>query len=315
MSESNDKVKYINYCKDNNIPVFQEPWWLDAASGSRNWDVVLSYNGDQLAGFWPYCIKKKSGFTKITQPKLTKAVSPIILFPNDMGEAKRMSFMTDVVKDLYNKLPKFDDFSQNLDRTISSWLPWYWCGFDCMPKYTYVLEDLSDLDQIKKNFRSNLKRQIKKAEKQVSVSETDSVDTVYHLNELTFKRQNSSVPFKKNLLESIDTSCREHKARTILVAKDSEGRVHSCLYLVMDKEYMYYLLGGSDPTLRNSGAASLLLWEAMQLASGKGLKFDFEGSMIEPISRFMRSYGAKQEQYFHLSKTNNKLLRLLKALR
>lgn len=315
MSKNSDKSIYIEYCQENSVPIFQKPWWLDATAGTENWNVCVSYKGDQVSGFWPYYLKKKGGFTKITQPKLTKAVSPIIVYPKDLGEAKRMSFLTETVKELNSKLPKHDDLSQHLDRTTSSWLPWYWCGYDCTPKYTYVLNDLTDLDAVKKNFRSTLKRQIKKAEKQLILTQIDEVNTVYQLNELTYQRQNTAVPFAKSYLKQIDKACNKHEARTILLAKDEEGRAHSCLYLVHDQEYMYYLLGGSDPELRNSGAASLLIWEGIQLAANKGLKFDFEGSMIEPISRFMRSYGAEQEQYFQISKTNSKVLRLIKALR
>lgn len=315
MSKKETKHEYIEFCKENYVPIFQQPWWLDATAGKENWGVVVAYNGKQIGGFWPYCIKKKRGFTKITQPKLTKSVSPIIVFPDDMGEAKRMSFMTDVTKDMFAKLPAYDDFSQNLDRSISTWLPWHWCGFSCTPKYTYVLNDLSDLEQVKKNFRSNLKRQIKKADKRLSVNEINDTDKVYELNELTFQRQNKTVPFEKSYLRRVDKACKTHHSRTILLAEDEAGRAHSCLYLVYDSKYMYYLIGGSDPDLRNSGAASLLLWKAIELAAQKGLKFDFEGSMIEPISRFMRSYGAQEEQYFHITKTNSKVLRLFNALR
>jgi len=57
---------------------------------------------------------------------------------------------------------------------------------------------------------------------------------------------------------------------------------------------------GADPRLRSSGAQSLLFWEAIKLASEKNLKFDFEGSMIEPIERVFRAFGATQVPYLQL---------------
>jgi len=68
----------------------------------------------------------------------------------------------------------------------------------------------------------------------------------------------------------------------------------------MDTSYAYYLLGGADPRLRSSGAQSLLFWEAIKLASRKNLKFDFEGSMIEPIERVFRAFGAVQVPYLQI---------------
>jgi hypothetical protein len=68
----------------------------------------------------------------------------------------------------------------------------------------------------------------------------------------------------------------------------------------MDASYAYYLLGGADPRLRSSGLQRLLFWEAIKLASGKNLKCDFEGSMIEPIERVFRTFGAAQVPYLQV---------------
>ena len=80
-------------------------------------------------------------------------------------------------------------------------------------------------------------------------------------------------------------------------AVDGDSRIHAALYLVRDADYAYYLLGGADPRLRNSGAQLLLFWEAIKLAATLNVKFDFEGSMIEPIERVFRAFGAVQVPY------------------
>ena len=77
----------------------------------------------------------------------------------------------------------------------------------------------------------------------------------------------------------------------------------SAIYIVWDANSAYYLLGGSDPNFRSSGANSLLLWEAIKFASGVTKRFDFEGSMIEPIERYFRGFGATQKPYLSISKT------------
>ena len=77
----------------------------------------------------------------------------------------------------------------------------------------------------------------------------------------------------------------------------------------------YYLMGGGDPELRNSGATSLVLWEAICRQPEIVEVFDFEGSMIEPIERFCRAFGAVQTPYFRVSHTPSKLLRFMNGLR
>ena len=94
-----------------------------------------------------------------------------------------------------------------------------------------------------------------------------------------------------------------------LVAIDSNGHIHAAIYLVHFNSTMYYLTGGGDPKYRNSGATSWLINEALKLAKHRQYSFDFEGSMIEPIERFFRAFGAIQTPYFQIKKVNSTLLK------
>ena len=100
-----------------------------------------------------------------------------------------------------------------------------------------------------------------------------------------------------------------------MFAEDAEGKIHAAAYIVWDKHTTYYLMGGGDPELRNSGATSAVMWEAIRYASSINTSFDFEGSMIEPVERFVRGFGAKQVPYFHVWKFNSKLMYSLYQLK
>ena len=63
-------------------------------------------------------------------------------------------------------------------------------------------------------------------------------------------------------------------------------------------------MGGGDPEFRNSGAASLLIWEGIKFAHNHSEIFDFEGSMIESIERFFRGFGAVPRVYYNVTKLN-----------
>jgi hypothetical protein len=118
---------------------------------------------------------------------------------------------------------------------------------------------------------------------------------------MTFSRQGKRPPYSGEFIERVDAVCKSQNARKIFFAEDSAGRIHAAVYILWDEEYAYYLMGGEDPELRNSEASSLLMWEAIQFASGFTKKFDFEGSMIEPIERFFRGFGPRQVPYFHIT--------------
>jgi hypothetical protein len=74
------------------------------------------------------------------------------------------------------------------------------------------------------------------------------------------------------------------------------------LYVVWDPNAAFHLLSGGDPELRTSGAGSLLMWEAIMRARAVTDVFDFEGSMLEPVERFFRAFGARQTPYIHVSR-------------
>ncbi|MEJ5363543.1 MAG: hypothetical protein WHS86_00445 [Desulfosoma sp.] len=67
-------------------------------------------------------------------------------------------------------------------------------------------------------------------------------------------------------------------------------------------------MGGSDPELRNSGAGSLCLWHAIINEPKHIQVFDFEGSMLEPVERFFRAFGAEQVPYFQVTRVKNVLV-------
>jgi hypothetical protein len=73
---------------------------------------------------------------------------------------------------------------------------------------------------------------------------------------------------------------------------------------VWDRHAAYNLLGGADPQLRTSGASSLLMWESIVRARERTDVFDFEGSMLQPVERFFRSFGARQTPYLRVSRAD-----------
>ena len=55
--------------------------------------------------------------------------------------------------------------------------------------------------------------------------------------------------------------------------------------------------------------------EAIEDAAKNGRGFDFEGSMVEPIERFCRAFGARQTPYFTISKGRSPVIRGYRGLR
>lgn len=283
--------------------LFQKEWWLNAVAPGQ-WDAVVVKKGNEIAARLPFFIEKKYGFTALTQPPLTPMLGPW-LRPIDAKHSKQLSTQKELIWELLEKLPRHDLFSQSLHPSITNWLPFYWKGFEQTTRYTYVLDNISNLDAIWSGFSEQARRNVRKAQSKLTVKMGVDIERFLDINEKTFLRQQKKLPYSRELVKRIDSAARAQNASQIFHAEDSTGRIHAAIYILWDERSAYYMMGGEDPELRNSEASSLLIWQAIQFASNLSKIFDFEGSMIQPIERFFRGFGARQVAYSHITNASN----------
>lgn len=293
-------------------PLFAEPWWLDAVAPGC-WDEVVVENDHQVVARMPYVTTRRLGHKFLIMPPLTQTLGPWI-GPLAGKFATRLSRQHELMATLIEGLPDFDLFRQSFHYTVDNWLPFYWQGFSQTTRYTYTLSDLTDRQALWAGLRSNVRSYIRKAKKALTVREGYDVATLMRLSAMTFAHQSKKVPFDRALVERIVTAGREREQCRILVAEDAAGRAHAALLLVWDEAAAYNLVLGSDPELRNSGAASLAMWRAIELASQVSQVFDFEGSMIQPVEQFFRAFGGRPQPYYQVTKVNSKVIQLAMAL-
>ena len=60
---------------------------------------------------------------------------------------------------------------------------------------------------------------------------------------------------------------------------------------------------------------SLAMWRSIQFSASVSEIFDFEGSMIKPIQRFFRGFGALQTPYFSITHAPSRRISSLLTLR
>jgi len=313
-----NKELYRKFCnQEKSLPIFLMDWWLDAVCVDGPWDAALvtETNTGKIRAVLPYYqVKGRLGHHYLTMPRLTQFMGPWINYPDGQKTTRKLSYEKEVLTTLIHQLPEFDSFFQNCHYALTNWLPFYWNGFLQSTGYTYVLEDLTDLNIIFNNFRSNIRREIRKAEKQVKVKVENDVEKFYRIACKTYTRQDLTYPHSMEYMRRVDEVGETNGCRRIFFAVDNKGQVHASVYIVWDSVNAYHLISGGDPQLRTSGATSLLMWEAIQFAAGVTKKFDFEGSMIQPIERFFSAFGAVPKPYFKISKVNSRFLKLKKFL-
>ncbi|GAB3723052.1 hypothetical protein GCM10027594_03970 [Hymenobacter agri] len=308
------KARYLDFCRTApDVPVFAQPWYLDACAEGGTWDVVLAEEHGQVVAALPYFYKQKSLFQYATMPPFVKWLGPYLL-PGFRG---RLPKEHELLQALIAQLPDLAAFRQNFYPTVTNWLPFYWQQFRQTTYYTYRLHHLRDLARVEAGLGTGIRRDIRLARPQVRVVHDLPLAEFYRVNMLSFARQKLAPPYSLAQLRRLDAALAAAGQRQLFFAVDAQGQVHSVAYLIWDNTTAYFLLAGDDPARRASGAGVLLAWECIRYASEVlGLDcFDFEGSMLPGVERIRVRFGAVQTPYFYVWKHNSRLFKLLEQLK
>lgn len=290
-----------------------QDWYLDAVCEGGEWEAVVLEKGGRVMAVLPCFLKKKWFRSYVAMPPLARLMGPYI-HPEWRNLRKEPGLVTELIE----RLPKgLAAYEQDFSYTVSNWLPFYWKGFRQTTRYSYILK-VNDIEKVWKQISTDYRnRKIPRAQELVDVETGGDLATFIHIQNASFKRQGLSAPVSPDLLGRLDAALAQRGQREIFVARDRQtGAPHSVGYLVWDRRSAYLLMAGDDPELRVSGAGILLLWEMIRYTH-EVLQlpvFDFLGSMIQPVERVRRQYGAVQQPYFRVQKEWSMLFRLGKWL-
>jgi hypothetical protein len=272
--------------------LFEEDYWLEAAAPGEWQAVEVRRDDGELIGRLPYAVRKRWGQPWMIKPWYTIWMGPWVR-PGEGKYCTEISHQHQVLHELLAGLPRTALNQVCCSPEIGNMMAFHWAGYRLSLGYTHRL-DTAEPDRIWADMRDPVRRQIRKAEKQVRVHDQGTLGNLMSMIEKSFARQDLNVSQSFPVLERIDAMMGERGQRRIWVAEDAQGRVHAAIYIVFDSRHAFYLAGGGDPALRQSGAQSLVMWQAIQAAREQAPVFDFAGSMVEGIEHFVRGFGARQ---------------------
>lgn len=311
------RVNQDNYrawaAAESSLPIWHQPWWLDATVGQESWDAAVANRGPEVLAALPYVKQHRFGLTILSQPPLTPSLGP--WFSGGVGPA--LSQQHKLLDELLAALPPAAAYRQNWMPEATNWLPFYWAGYSQSTAYTYRLDLGATEDDLWKRLSNSCRKTIRRSQERYAlrVDIVRDLDDLWRLHTQVFARQDMEVPDSRDLLERIVYAGTAHDALTIYMARDDQGTPHAGVMVVHDQVRSYDLLGGTSQDHRHSGAKNLVLWHAILDARKRGRKiFDFEGSMLRPIENFFRSFGPVQNPYFSVWRYSHPLMRSWKRL-
>jgi hypothetical protein len=285
--------------------VFCYHWWLEAITKS-NFKILAILENDEIVAGIPLALDTNN---KINVPPLTRTLG--VLYKNQDYQSGRKQISTERkwLSELLKYLP-LDDFVQMcMHHNFKDWLPFRWNGFCQTTRYTYILNyENKTLDDLWNNVDAENRRIIKRAtENGIRIEITDNFDLIYHCQSLSLQRQGLKLWIPYNDIKLLDEAVVKRGNRIIFKAIDNMNQVHAALYIAFNKRSAYDLMDGSDTKFRNLGSHTLLLWEAVKYFRDKVEYFNFGGSDIQQIEKYIKGFGGTLTPYFHIF--NEKLLR------
>jgi hypothetical protein len=269
--------------------VFACSWWLDAVAPGRWRSHAIEHQGVTVAA-WPTVVRATRWGEVHEGARLTPFLGPLMRLPEP--PVRHWAEQLRLLEALLAEIGPAAAVDARCHPGFDYWTPLLWNSFTQTTTYTWRLDDLGDLEAVFAAARENIRREVRKAAKRGVTVSDGSIEELLEVHAHTAAQQEiAEAAGTPAVLRRVEEAAAPRDARSILIARDDDGLVHAGAYLVHDAHYTYYLVGGSDAGLRNSGAMSATMWAAIELAAKRGTGFDFEGSSLPSVERFFRAFG------------------------
>ncbi len=278
-----DKRKWNNCikCSFNGI-VYAYSWYLDIVS--ENWDALVE---DDYISVMPLTKKVKYGVNYLYQPSFTQ----------QLGVFSSQRLDVDLVDKFINAIPshfKFIDINLNIFNKIKTG------NYEPKRNLNYELDLIEPYQKIRKNYSTNTKRNIQKANRnKICISESVPSHQLISLfkDNVGNPRNNFDDAHYDTLRRLIAISTRYRIGET-LGAYTSENNLCAASYFVYSNQRGIYLVSASTPEGLEKRAMFKLVDYYIQRNSERTMTLDFEGSNIEGIARFFKGFGASLCEYY-----------------
>lgn len=297
-------------------PLFHQPFWLDAVA-PESWNAIILATDDDMTAYYLYAEKKTLTGLQVYMPPLTQILGPGYRL-KDEPERELLNREMELLGKFCNALPKAASYESRWQTGYFNWLPFHWGGFHQRVRYTYVLNLPQQQDVLMENYSEKIRREIRKAGKTLTISATEDVMAFSQLVNKSLAGKKVKPGVDHHLLTRVFQACKENNCGKIWCAKDASENLIAAVFIAWDAHTAYYIIGAREENTGNSGAMSFLFHHAFYEVKDKVQQFDFEGSMLQGVENYFRSFGAAQKMYFEITRTRSLLLKIkngLKALR
>jgi hypothetical protein len=271
-----------------NALIYGASWYLDVVS--PDWNALVE---DDYTAVFPLTWRKKYSFHYLHQPFFTQQLG---LFSSEEITEKKMEAFLDAIPAHYRLI----EIQLNATNLCTN------DNFKISKRITHHLDLNNSYEKIQSTYSENLKRNIKRADKNKTVLfKNAEEDEIIHLFKMNRGKDIATLGKKDyEMLRELVHQASKQKLVSIIGAKTAAGKLCAgTIFLQSDHEYIF-LFSATNDEARKAGAMSQIIDNFIRDHAGEKMKLDFEGSMDKNLARFYKSFGSKEVVYLQIKKNN-----------
>jgi len=279
-----DEAKY-NACINNadNGLIYAFSWYLDAVCD--HWDCLVLEDYNMVM---PLPWRKKMGIHYIYLP----------CWIQQLGIFYRKELSAEIIRTFLKTIPEKFFLTEVFFNAHNDFYP-----VNQKKRVNYILDLKQPYDELKRHYTKGRLSSVGSAKNQgLTCKESFSIDLLTDLHQRFYhdKKARSSKDLMR--LKELFTQLLANKMARQILVYEKEQLLGGAIFAVRPGRGVYLFSAVSDEG-REKQAISFLLDAWIAGHAGTESTLDFEGSMVQNIASFFKSFGAEKEVYFHFKKS------------
>lgn len=284
----NEYALFFELAKSN-ADVYALEDWASAYGDAVSLFFLKNEKEETVGGFIGF-EKNKYGFKMLITPPFASNCALFLVklkstnFEIISQRKKAIDALANFIKE-----KKYHYIKLDLPAEFNDVQPAIWKSLRYEVKYTYRLDLTKSEGELKSNLHSNIQRKIEQTleSSEFELSQNKDEEKVYRL--FTGALHRNGGKWNETILRFILKSSLLHYT-LLYKGKDlASAALHAG-----NGKTAFYLFGSNDRELSGTKGGARVLWESICAAKKQGFEvYDFEGSMIEGVEYFFRSFGGE----------------------
>ena len=263
--------------------------YLDVVS--PDWGALVFELNNVYEWVFPLPIKQKWGLKYLSQPLFTQQLGFFYLRKPTLNEKE---LVVGIMKRRFWLLDIADNCSCETAESLSE---------HQVDRLTHLLDLSRSFDEIKAGYNSNRKRAVKSLTDSLSLEKSDSVLKLLQMFEVD--KGGSVKGFgeeaKRVLVNLSSNDEMLDMFRTYYVVDDGIT-IAGGLFIEFNNKWIF-LFGATSEVGKKLNAMTYLFNKVIEMLSNSDIILDFEGSLIDGVSKFYRSFGGERKGFKQLKYT------------